>query len=110
MLQQSYHSTSAPPLQSEITATVHTWEAALVTARGGRDVDVYAAAMVPLLDALQRHTTIHALLTAYTAPDAALARQAKDLCDAGGAHLDPHVALGAACALRLRQLMDVAVA
>src|SRR5437764_13114880 len=69
MLQQSYHSTSAPPLQSEITATVHTWEAALVTARGGRDVDVYAAAMVPLLDALQRHTTIHALLTAYTAPD-----------------------------------------
>jgi hypothetical protein len=51
-------------------------------------------------------TTIRALLRLSVAPDPALMQRVVGLCHASGGALDPRVALDAACALRLRQLLD----
>jgi hypothetical protein len=51
-------------------------------------------------------TTIRALLRLSVAPDPTLMQRVVGLCQVSGGELDPRVALEAACALRLRQLLD----
>ena len=51
-------------------------------------------------------TTIRALLRLSVAPDPALMPRVVGLCQVSGGELDPRVALEAACALRLCQLLD----
>jgi len=97
-------------VHSEITPALQEWYAMLAAARTSFEADRYASAVACILETMANHTTIQQLVTAYQSPDAALRAQVFDLCGAGVAHLDPHVLVGAACALRFRQLMDEAVA
>jgi hypothetical protein len=114
MLQQTHRPAYSPvpavPVQSEFTVAVHSWNTALLQARSSDMADLYACVVTLTLSSLARYTTIRDLLTAYQSPASTLTEQVMDLCGAGDARLDPHVAFGAACALRLRQLMEQAIA
>jgi hypothetical protein len=120
MLQQThrpaYRTVPTPPiqsdftLQSDFTTAVHTWNTALMQARSSDMADLYACVVTITLSSLACYTTIRDLLTAYKSPASSLSEQVMDLCGAGDARLDPSVAFGAACALRLRQLMEQAIA
>lgn len=114
MLQQthrpSYRTVPPAPVQSDFTTAVHSWNAALLQARSSEMADLYACVVTITLSSLARYTTIRELLTAYESPASSPIEQVMDLCGAGDARLDPSVAFGAACALRLRQLMEQAIA
>jgi hypothetical protein len=62
------------------------------------------------MESLERYATVHDLIEAYCAPEIGLKSRILALCDDGQIRLQPQVVLGAACALRLRQLMDAAIA
>jgi hypothetical protein len=102
-------SRTVAPSHSDISAALHTWHAALAAARASEDADLYALAIVLVLEVLSPYTTLHSLIIAYCSPDVALRSRVLELCDQGDIHLDPWVALGAACALQFRQLMKDAI-
>jgi hypothetical protein len=70
----------------------------------------YAAVVSIVRESLNRFTTIQDLMKAYAAPDIGLRSRVLALCGDGAIRLQPQLVLGAACALRLRQLMDAAIA
>lgn len=110
MVQQM--STSAPhlPLDNQFTAAAEAWNAALSTARADRDAQSYRQVVALLAEQFKPITTLRALLRLAVAPDPALLRRVVDLCHLTGVALDPRVAFHAACALRMCQLQDGALA
>jgi hypothetical protein len=110
MLQQTSALPPAPPIKCALTAATHAWNAALKTAQADQEAYLYACVVALLEEPLKAFSTIRALLTVYDTSNRALTQRAVELCDVSGVDLDPRVALGAACALRLRQLMDGAIA
>lgn len=107
-MQQSYQTFG--PAQCSIREAIYTWQWALVTVRASQEAARYAAVVAIVSEALNRFTSIQDLLKAYNAPDIGLKSRVLAMCGEGSIRLQPQVVLGAACALRLRQLMDVAIA
>jgi hypothetical protein len=97
------------PSHSDISAALHTWHAALAAARASEQADLYALAIVLVMEVLHPYTTLQSLINAYCSPDAALRSHVLELCDQGDMRLDSWVALGAACALQFRQLLKNAI-
>jgi hypothetical protein len=109
MLLQTDAPLSVPPIECALTAASHAWNAALATAEADPEAYLYACVVALLEVPLKAFTTIRALLTLYDTPTRALTERAIDLCQLSGVDLNPRVALDAACALRLRLLMDGAL-
>jgi hypothetical protein len=107
-VQQSYQTFG--PAQGSIREAIYAWQWALVTWRASQEAARYAAVVAIVKESLDRFTAIQDLLQAYNAPDIGLKSRVLALCGEGSIRLQPQVVLGAACALRLRQLMDVAIA
>jgi hypothetical protein len=101
--------TSAPSY-GNISEILHVWHAALAAARASQEPDLYACVLVLIGQSLERFTTVDELYHAYCFPDIALKSRVLALCGGGAIHLQPEGALGAACALRFRELMEAAIA
>ena len=95
---------------SAISEILHAWNSALAVARASQKADLYACVIVLVMDPLDRYTTVQELVKAYAAPDIGLRSRVLALCGDGAIRLQPHLILGAACALRLRQLIEAAIA
>jgi hypothetical protein len=80
------------------------WSKAVVTA------EIYADALELVLAFLDDRQTVADLIDAYIAPNAELTYLVRELCSNDEATLQPRLLLGAACALRLRELMRQAIA
>ena len=86
------------------------WHTALASARASVEADLYADVVALALEVLDRCTSVQDLYNVYCSPDAALKAHVFALCAKGEIRLEPWVVMGAACALRLRQLMAAAIA
>jgi hypothetical protein len=95
--------------QTEISELLREWNTALATASASRDADRYACVMVLVMESMDHYNTVHNLIKAYCAPDIGLKSQVLVLCGDGEIRLQTQVVLGAACALRLRQIMEAAI-
>src|SRR5215831_4799135 len=104
MLQQMSATTLHPPVDEQFTAAAQTWNTALSKAGADREAQSYSHVVSLLAEQFKSITTIRALLCVSATPNSALLRRAAGLCELSGVELDPHVALDATCALRLRQL------
>jgi hypothetical protein len=98
------------PSYSAISGILHAWNSALATASASRGAEHYARVVALVMESLDRYATVHDLIEVYCAPDIGLKSRVLALCGDGDIQLQPQVVLGAACALRLRQLMDAAIA
>ena len=81
------------------------WYAALDAATDSVEAEIYACAAKLVVEWLQEQSTFTGLLSAFFYPDLELTRLIRELCAEGEILLQPHVLLGASCALRLRQLV-----
>ena len=72
------------------------------------DTEVYACAVALVMEALSELVSLQSLMDAYYLPDRVLRFLVTDFCADGDVHLRPRWVMGAACALRLRQLVAVA--
>ena len=106
MLQQTYQPALLRPSKDDLTAAAWRWTSALSSAQAGADTYLYGCVVALLAEQFTPITTIRALLRLSASPDPALMQRVVSLCQLSGGELDPHVALDAACALRLRQLLD----
>jgi hypothetical protein len=84
---------------------LHEWYAALDAANDSVEAEIYACAAELVVEWLQEEKTFTGLLSAFFYPDLELTRLITELCTEGEILLQPHLLLGASCALRLRQLM-----
>jgi hypothetical protein len=93
----------------EIAWALREWYTALAEAEQSAQAEIYAYAAEVMVAFLDDCHTIDALLEAYAAPTAKLRYLAHELCTSGEAPLQPRLLMGAACALRLRELMKEAI-
>ena len=107
-MQQRSHPSA--PLRSDTAEVLHGWRTALAAARESEESDLYACAVVLVLEVLDHCATLQDLLNAYRSPDAAQKANVFALCGKGEIRLEPWVVMGTACALRCRQLMTAAIA
>jgi hypothetical protein len=84
---------------------LHEWHAALDAANDSVEVEIYACAAELVVEWLQEEKSFDGLLSAFFYPDLELTRLITELCTEGEILLQPHVLMGASCALRLRQLV-----
>jgi hypothetical protein len=82
------------------------WNVALQRASAGPEADLYECATDLIAGWLSREQTFDELLNSYFHPDLDLAWFTSELCRGGPVALRTDVAMGAACALRLRQLLS----
>jgi hypothetical protein len=101
---------SHAPSYSDISEILHAWQSALAAARASKEAELYACVVVLVMESLERYTAVQELIKAYCAPNLGLKSRVLSLCGEGAIRLQPQVALGAACALRFRQLMEAAIA
>jgi hypothetical protein len=106
MLQQTYQPALVRPSEDDLTAAAWRWTSALRSAQAGADAYSYGCVVSLLAEQFTPVTTIRVLLRLSVSPNPALMQRVVGLCEVSGGELDPHVALDAACALRLRQLLD----
>ena len=97
------------PTRDAIAWALREWSAAVVAAENSEEAEIYADAIELVLAFLDDRQTIADLIDAYTAPTAELRFLVRELCSNDEATLQPHLLLGAACALRLRELMRQAI-
>jgi hypothetical protein len=93
------------PTRATVAATLREWHTSLAIAATSEEAEVYACAVALIVDALTRRTTMQALVDAYYFPDLLLRYLVLDFCANGKIRLRPRLVMGAACALRLRQLV-----
>jgi hypothetical protein len=84
---------------------LHEWYAALNAANDSMEADIYACAADLVVEWLQDEKTFDGLLSAFFYPDLELTRLITELCTEGEILLQPHLLMGASCALRLRRLV-----
>src|SRR5262245_56411618 len=84
---------------------LHEWYAALDVANDSVEAETYACAAELVVEWLQDEKTFTGLLSEFFYPDLELTRLITELCTEGEILLQPHVLMGASCALRLRQLV-----
>ena len=88
---------------------LHEWYAALDVVNDSVEAEIYACAAELVVEWLQSEKTFDALLSAFFYPDLELTRLITELCTEGEILLQPHLLMGASCALRLRQLVTQTV-
>jgi hypothetical protein len=93
----------------EIAWALREWYTALAETEQSAQAEIYAYAADVVAAFLNDRHTIDALLDAYAAPSVELRYLVYELCTAGEAPLQPRLLMGAACALRLRELMKEAI-
>ncbi len=98
------------PTRDEIAWALREWSAAVIAAENSDEAEIYADALELVLAFLDDRQTVADLINAYTAPSADLMYLVRALCSNDEGTLQPRVLLGAACALRLRELMRQAIA
>ena len=96
------------PTRATVAATLREWYDALAEASASKESEAYACAVPLIIDTLASCDSLQALLEAYYLPDAALQRLVRVVCLNSEIPLRRSVAIGAACALRLRHLVSVA--
>jgi hypothetical protein len=84
------------------------WYDALAEANVSEEAGAYACAVPLISEALASCASLQALMEAYYLPDATLQRLVRVVCLNSEISLRGSVAVGAACALRLRHLVSVA--
>jgi hypothetical protein len=84
---------------------LHEWYAALNAANDSVEAEIYACAAELVVEWLQDEKTFDGLLSAFFYPDLEMTRLITELCTEGEILLQPHLLMGASCALRLRQLV-----
>ena len=94
-----------PTTRGGVAWALHEWHTALNAANGKAEAEIYACAADLVVEWLQCAKTFDGLLCAFFYPDLELARLITELCTEGEILLQPHVLMGASCALRLRQLV-----
>jgi PAS domain S-box-containing protein len=81
------------------------WQVALDAVNRSVEAELYAAVAELVVAWLQSAQTFESLLEAYFHPDLELSRLIAELCTEGEILLRPHLVMGAACALRLQQIV-----
>ena len=97
------------PSHTDISEILYSWNSALAVARASQLADLYACVIVLVTEPLERFTTVNDLIKAYCAPDIGLKSRVLALCGDGEIRLQPHIVLGAACALHFHQIMEAAI-
>jgi erythromycin esterase-like protein len=91
-----------------VARALHEWFAALDAANESVEAEIYACAADLVIEWLQSENTFDGLFCAFSSPGMELTRLVTVLCTEGEILLQPHLLMGASCALRLRQLMTFA--
>jgi hypothetical protein len=94
-----------PTTRSGVAWALREWHAALDVAKDSVEAEIYACAADFVVEWLQNEKTLDGLLSAFFFPDLELTRLITELCTEGENLLQPHLLMGASCALRLRQLV-----
>jgi hypothetical protein len=97
-------------VRSEIAWVLREWSTALADAQHGVGAETYAYAIELVTAFLDDRQTLADLLDAYYLPSAELSYLVRDLCATSATPLQPHLPLGASCAVRLRELMKQVIA
>jgi hypothetical protein len=84
---------------------LHEWRTALDAANDSVEAEIYACAAELVVEWLQEEKTFDGLLSAFFYPNLELTQLITELCTEGEILLQPHLLMGASCALRLRQLV-----
>src|SRR5262249_34577373 len=88
---------------------LHEWYAALDVVNDSVEAEIYECAAELVVEWMRSEQTFDGLLGAFFYPDLELTRLITELCTEGEILLQPHLLMGASCALRLRQLVEKAV-
>jgi hypothetical protein len=94
-----------PTTRGGVAWALHEWYVALDTANASVEAEIYACAADLIVEWLQGEKTFDGLLSAFFYPDLEVTRLVTELCSEGEILLQPHILMGASCALRLRQLV-----
>lgn len=94
-----------PTTRGGVAWALHEWYAALDVANDSVEAEIYECAAELVVEWLKSEQTFDGLLSAFFYPDLELTRLVTELCTEGEILLQPHLLMGASCALRLRQLM-----
>jgi hypothetical protein len=94
-----------PTSRTGVAWALHEWHKALDAANESVDAEIYACAADLVVEWLQSEKTLDGLLCAFFYPDPELRRLVTELCSEGAILLQPHLLIGASCALRVRQLV-----
>jgi hypothetical protein len=97
-----------PTTRGGVAWVLHEWHMALNVANVSVEAEIYACAADLVVEWLQQEKTFNGLLCAFFAPNSELTRLITEVCTEGEILLQPHVLMGASCALRLRQLVSKA--
>ena len=94
-----------PTTRGGVAWTLHQWRSALNAANDSVEAEIYACAAELVVEMLQEERTFDGLLCAFFRPHLELTHLITELCTEGEILLQPHLLMGASCALRLRQLV-----
>jgi hypothetical protein len=94
-----------PTTRGAVAWVLHEWHAALNAANASIEAQIYQCAADLVVEWLQDEKTFDGLLCAFFSPEPEVAQLITELCTEGEILLQPHLLLGASCALRLRQLV-----
>jgi hypothetical protein len=106
MMQQ--YGNGLPTTREGVAWALHEWHTALSAANESVEAEIYACAADLVVEWLQDEKTFDGLLCAFFYPDLELARLVTEVCTEDEILLQPHMLMGASCALRLRQLTTCA--
>jgi hypothetical protein len=84
---------------------LHEWHAALKATNASVEAEIYECAAELVAEHLCGCATFNDLLNAFFRPDIEQVRLVTELCTEGEVLLQPHLLVGAAYALRVRQLI-----
>ena len=99
---------SLAPTRAAVAATLQEWHTSLSAVHESAEAEIYACVVALVMEALGERASLQSLIDAYCLPDRVLRHLVTDFCADGEVQLRPRWVMGAACALRLRQLVAVA--
>ena len=95
--------------RTAVAATLREWYGSLAATAASDEAEGYAFTVALIREALPACDSLQALMEVYYVPDAVVRALVNELSAAGEPPLHPRLVMGAACALRLRQLVAAAV-
>jgi hypothetical protein len=99
------HGYGLPTTRASVAWALHEWYEALDAANASVEAEIYVCAADLIVEWLQNEKTFDGLLCVFFSPDLELTRLVTELSTEGEILLQPHLLMGASCALRLRQLV-----
>jgi hypothetical protein len=91
--------------RATVAATLREWHTSLAAASASEQAELYACAAALVMEALTGRITLPSLLEAYYLPEYDLVELVTVFCAEGEICLSPHIVMGAACAIHLRQIV-----